>query len=107
MDLILLRSTDINNDPSLITQMFEFLFGLMGDVVKAMQTIYLFKSGIVKVSLFDFLIVLAVMSIVITYLVNVARRPNVTSTSAETSRERAKDKAYRERTIITELRNRK
>lgn len=86
MDLILLRSTDINNDPSSIMQMIEFLFGLMGDVVKAMRTIYLFKSGSVRVSLFDFLIVLAVMSIVITYLVNVARRPTVESGTAKNKR---------------------
>jgi len=107
MELILLRSSDVNNDPSLITAMFEFIIELMADVVKVMQTIYIFKQGSVKVSLFDFLIALAVMSIVITYLVNVARRPNITSSSAEVARERAKDKAYRERTIIEELRMRK
>lgn len=104
---MLLRTTVINNDASIIVQMFNYILGLMGDVVKLMQSIYIFESSVGKVSLFNFLIVIAVMSIVITYLINVARRPNVTSTSAETARSVARDKAYRERTIITELRMRK
>lgn len=104
---MILRSVVINNDSSVIVQMFNYILGLMGDVVKVMQSIYIFESSVGKVSLFNFLIVIAVMSIVITYLLNVARRPNVTSSSAETARNIARDKAYRERTIIEELRMRK
>ena len=54
----------------------------MADVVGAMKTMYIFQQGSLKVSLFDFLITLAVMSIVITYLVNVARRPTVETGTA-------------------------
>lgn len=90
--MILLRSTVINNDASIVVRMFNYILGLMGDVVKVMQSIYIFESSVGKVSLFNFLIVIAVMSIVITYLINVARRPYVTSTSTDIARERANER---------------
>lgn len=87
------RATTIDNKTDLITKMFDFIFGLMGDLVKVLKSIYIYEgnplpgTGISsKVSLFDFLIVVAVMSIVITYLVNVARRPRVESVSAQRER---------------------
>lgn len=86
MELILLRSSDVNNDPSVITAMLSFIIELMADVVKVMQSIYIFEQAFAKVSLFDFLIAVAVMSIVISYLINVARRPTVESGTAKNKR---------------------
>lgn len=86
------RNTAINNKTNLIEYIYNLLFGLMGDFVKVLKSIYIYEGeqlpgGIVPtVSLFDFLIVVAVMSIVITYLVNVARRPRVETVSAQRER---------------------
>lgn len=83
---MLLRSTVINNDASIVVQIFNYILGLMGDVVKVMQSIYIFESSVGKVSLFNFFIVIAVMSIVISYLINVARRPTIETTTEKRAR---------------------
>lgn len=82
------RSTELNNEPDNVATVVTYLLGLMGDFVKLLQSIYIFDFGgsvadgvLSTVSLFDFLIVLAIMSIVITYLVNVARHPRVEAAS--------------------------
>lgn len=75
--------TNIYNDPNDVSNVLELIFNLIGGVVKAMQDINLFA----QVSLFDFCVALSVMSIVITYLVNVAKRPqSETGKQAEAKR---------------------
>lgn len=77
---MILQDFDVNikNNPDDITGALDLIFNLMRGVVEAMKSIKLFAN----VSLFDFSIVLAVMSIVIVYLINIAKRPSV-----ETSRQ--------------------
>lgn len=64
--------SNVNNNPSLLSSVLDFLFENIGGVINAMQSIYLFAS----VSLFDFSVALLIMTIVVTYLVNVAKRPD-------------------------------
>lgn len=80
---------DINNDANLISNVLDIIFSLIEGVVKAMKEITLFRLGTASVSLFNFCIALTIMSIVITYLVNVAKRPNSgTSSEIRSVRER-------------------
>lgn len=67
-------SVDINNDTNLISSAFDVLFDLLRGVTDTLHSIKIFAN----VSLFDILIAVSVMSIVITYLINIAKRPNVT-----------------------------
>lgn len=60
----------------------QMLLGLMRDTVNFMKDFEIIEG----ISLFNFLIALAVMSIVITYLVNVARRPTIETGTAENRR---------------------
>lgn len=69
--------SSVTNDPSSISQFINLLLSLMRGVVNVMQDIKLFAN----VSLFDFLIALAVMSIVIVYLLNIAKRPYIERTT--------------------------
>lgn len=71
--------TTVNNNPASISEILDFIFDLIGGVVDLMKNINLFSS----VSLFDFCIVLFVMTVVITYLVNVAKSPDVMSAGEE------------------------
>lgn len=65
---------------------YNLFFDGIKKVINVMQDFDIFTG----VSLFSFLIALTVMTIVITYLVNVARSPGVRSVSSErASRQRA------------------
>ena len=72
-------NVNINNDAGLISNILDIIFSLIAGVISAMKEIILFKTGNTEVSLFSFCIALAIMGIVITYLVNVAKRPSMPS----------------------------
>ena len=65
---------------------YSFLFDILKDIVDLMKKFEIYDN----VSLFSFLIALTVISIVITYLVNVARSPGVRSISSERASRRRK-----------------
>lgn len=69
---------NIKNDYHLISDVLDFLLSLMRGVTDMLRSIKLFAG----VSLFDFLIVIAVMTIVIVNLINIASRPNIRSSGA-------------------------
>lgn len=69
---------------------YNLIFDGISKIVTQMKDFEIFEN----VSLFSFLIALTVMTIVITYLVNVARSPGVRSLSSE--------RASRRRTSVSE-----
>lgn len=68
---------------------YNLFFDGIKKIVDLMQEFEIFE----RVSLFSFLIVLTVMSIVITYLVNVARSPGVRSVSSERASRRRSNRS--------------
>ena len=68
---------------------YNLFFDGIKKVINVMQDFEIFSG----VSLFSFLIALTVMTIVITYLVNVARSPGVRSVSSERADSRRKARA--------------
>ena len=70
------------NDPAELGEIINYIISMISDVVGVFRRIYIFEN----VSLFDFLICVAVMGIVIVYLLNVARRPGIESISSERAR---------------------
>ena len=70
------------NDPAELGEIINYIISMISDVVGVFRRIYIFEN----VSLFDFLICVAVMGIVIVYLLNVARRPGVERLSSERRR---------------------
>lgn len=85
--ILLDYDANINNNPSYVKSALSLILDVFTGVIKTLQSIKLFAN----VSLFDFLIALTVMTIVITYLVNVAKRPTVESTTQEQARERRQE----------------
>lgn len=78
---------DINNNPDLISNVLDIIFSLIAGVIDTMQEIKLFAG----VSLFNFCVAVTIMTIVITYLVNVAKRPYSESGSEASKRIKRKN----------------
>lgn len=89
---IMNETTTVFNDGSVVGYTLDMLLGMAKDFIQLLRNFKIWGN----VSYFDFFIALAVMSIVIVYLVNIARTPRVETTSGSIARRNRKEN-YRDK----------